>query len=231
MLLIRRLGSLLLVGALTSTSCASAPAEPQSSVASVSIPPAPSSTVDAAITPAPPVRRKRFDDGTYTVWGASSAFKSPTERAEVDGKQITVEGYIVGTNLAEVPRCAVHETGVADPEDCRAPLPELWIADSPSAPAAEAIRVLGWASNWANVFDAIRKQRAAQPEDHVDAIWGVTLPNPLPAHGAKVRVVGTYGTKFLLSTSGIVEDPNGLLTYESLETLEAAAEPATLPGM
>ena len=232
MLSIRRRDAVLLLGMVASTSCAAGPEATKHQVANMSIPSAPESTAAEPPPPRAPARRKKIDDGTYTVWGALSAFQSPAERADVDGKQITVEGYIVATNLAEAPRCAVHKTGEADPEGCSAPLPELWLADSPDAPTSEALCVLGWASNYANVFDAIRKQKAVQPEEHVDAIWGVTLPNPLPARGAKVRVVATYGATFRMSSSGIVAAPEkGLLTYKSMQTLEPAPEPATLPGM
>ena len=47
----------------------------------------------------------------------------------VAGKDITITGYIVKTNLPEAPACAVHKTGKGDKEDCKAAVPAFWIAD------------------------------------------------------------------------------------------------------
>jgi hypothetical protein len=67
---------------------------------------------------------------------------------------------------------------------------------------------------------------------YTDAFWGVELPNPLPAPGARVRVTGVYGRSFALASSGAETDPfMGLLTYRSLEQIEPAPELATLPGV
>jgi hypothetical protein len=62
--------------------------------------------------------------------------------------------------------------------------------------------------------------------------WGVQLPNPLPAAGAKVVVKGRYGRDFTASTSGIVTDEAmGILDYQSMHELEPSLELATLPGV
>jgi hypothetical protein len=90
---------------------------------------------------------------------------------------------------------------------------------------------MGWASNYAQIFDAIRAFDANRP-DYIDELWGVPLPNPLPAAGAKVKLSGVYSTRFSMSSSGGETDTDmGLLTYERLATVEAAPEPTTLPGV
>ncbi len=119
-----------------------------------------------------------------------------TEQARVDPgevtmKEIAIVGYIVESNLAAAPACALHKTGQKDPEGCRAEIPTFAIADTKDARDERKIRVMGWASNWANVFEANRlykDAKAAPAVMHKDAIWAVDVPYPLPAVGAKVRV-------------------------------------------
>jgi hypothetical protein len=66
----------------------------------------------------------------------------------------------------------------------------------------------------------------------MDNTWGVELPFPLPAKGAKIKVTGNYSTAFTLASSGVVADPiMGIMTYQSMEYLEPASELANLPGM
>ena len=76
-------------------------------------------------------------------------------RKEVAGKKLSLTGYITKTNLAEAPACAVHKGGKADPENCKPPIPAFWIGDTKDAPESETIKVMGWASNFAQIFDAI----------------------------------------------------------------------------
>ena len=234
------------------TACASAPAKspapaaakgepnaaPSASSAACPIPsllyePLRKSEVSVSLPPTPvlPERPVRVGDA-YTVWGASMSLRSNVKRSEVMGKEITVQGIIVKTNLTTAPSCAVHATGIADPEDCSAPIPTFWLADEAGAPVANAIRVMGWASNYANVFDAIRVYDSSTGGSYDDVYWGQRLPNPLPAVGAKVTVTGVYGTSFAKASSGSETDARmGILDYRSLEVLEPARELATLPGV
>jgi hypothetical protein len=156
----------------------------------------------------------------------------------VAGKNLKVTGYISKTNLADAPECAVHETGKEDPEGCSPPIPAFWLCDTKDAPDKDCIKVMGWASNFAQLYDAIEaydKEKDKKKEDvepRTDNFWGVELPNPLPNAGAKVTVQGDYGTTFTRATSGAEADPiMGLITYEKIEYLEPPAEAATLPGM
>jgi hypothetical protein len=175
----------------------------------------------------------RYDDEHYTVWGASYYLRSRPHRHEVTGESIRVTGYVTKTNLPDAPACAVHRTGKADPEDCKAPLPTFWLGDSPDAPERECIQVMGFASNYAQIYDAIQVMDRGKPgEKYIDVFWGTALPNPLPARGAKVSVQGRYGTTFTKATSGSVSEPiMGILTFEEMLTLEPAPELASLPGV
>ena len=98
---------------------------------------------------------------------------------------------------------------------------------------------MGWASNFAQLHDAIEqfdkekaKKDGKEKEAFTDNFWGVKVPDPLPAKGAKVNVKGDYSTTFTKATTGTVADPiMGVLTYQEIEVLEPAPEEATLPGM
>lgn len=174
----------------------------------------------------------------YTVWGASYHLRSPVYHDSINDKDIKLTGYIVKTNMPDAPECAVHETGKADPDNCNAPIPTIWLGDSKDAPIEETIRVMGWASNFAQLYDAIKeykkreKSKKTDEEPLQDAFWGVALPNPLPVKGAKVTIKGSYSTTFTKATSGVVGDPvMGVLTFDSIEYHEKPEELASLPGM
>jgi len=150
---------------------------------------------------------------------------------EVAGKKLTLVGYITKTNLPDAPACAVHKGGKADPENCKPPIPAFWIADAKDAPINESIKVMGWASNFAQVWEAIQEFDKGKPDaEYSDTFWGVKIPNPLPAVGAKVSVTGTYSTTFTQSSTGAEADPvMGLLQMQEMKVLEEAPELATLP--
>ncbi|MDB4945377.1 MAG: hypothetical protein JWP97_4911 [Labilithrix sp.] len=174
----------------------------------------------------------------YTVAGASHHLRSRMHSAEVTKASIAITGYIVEENISSAPSCAIHKVGKKDPDDCppagAAPIeiPSFWIADTKGAGKdAPRIRVLGWAKNYATVFEAMTKydkmKEIKDPtKDYVkDEIWSVDVPFPLPAVGAKVKVTGKYGFSFSKSSTGMVSDPvNGVLTYEKVEVLEPAPE-------
>lgn len=194
------------------------------------------SGVSAKLPDVPTVPDKAIKDGdAYTVWGASYYMRNRVHEKEVVDQKITLVGYITHTNFDTAPKCAVHETGKADPEDCKPHIPTFWIADSKDAAESEQMKVMGFASNFANIYSAIEeidKQKDDEPAVVNDATWGVAMPNPLPAKGAKVKVTGVYSTSFTMASSGMVVDPiMGVMTYGTIEYLEQAPELATLPGM
>lgn len=198
----------------------------------------------------PPLQRKNGD--SWTVHGLIHDFRSLNHHAEVDGAKLSIAGYIVKTNLVPcsdpkqmnglkeqcVPECAVHEVGKkGDPEGCKAPQPSFWIGDTPDA--KETILVIGFASSFAQLHDAIILIDKTDPEKRtekefleklVDVQFGA-IPNPIPAKGAKVKVSGQYGAQ-ALKGSGTAIDPNhGILTYDAIEYIEQAPELASLPTM
>jgi hypothetical protein len=173
----------------------------------------------------------------YTVYGAMHHLRSRVHNPDVNAKDLNITGYIVKTNLAEAPACAVHKTGKGDKEDCKSAIPAFWIADE-KGDEKNAIKVMGWASNFAQIFDAIEKYSkppSKNPKDNEpvkDEFWAVDIPNPIPNVGAKVTVSGNFAVSFTKSTSGVETDPtHGIITYAKLNYLEPPAEPGTLPGM
>ncbi len=187
--------------------------------------------------PAPPTlpTMKLKDGDAYTVYGAVHHLRSRLHATEVSGKDITLVGYIVDSNMLKADACAVHKTGKKDPEDCPPQaIPAFTITDTKDAklddPKLPRIKVMGWASNFANVFEAIDKYKNMKEppkELYKDELWAVDVPFPLPAVGAKVKVTGRYGVNFAKSSTGIAADPlNGIMTYGKIEVLEPAPEPA-----
>jgi hypothetical protein len=174
----------------------------------------------------------RRSGDAFTVWGAGYTLRSAAHRAEVE-YQVRVVGYITKTNLADAPRCAVHRDGTADPADCHAPIPTFWLGDTPDAPESECIQVMGWASSYAQIYEAMR-QYDADPDANLrlDSIFGLPIPNPLPAKGAKVLVLGDYSEVYTRVSARLRHDPlMGILTVDAIDLLEPAPELATLPGL
>jgi len=191
------------------------------------------SGIKASLPPAANLPKRPLKNGdTWTIWGASYSLRSRVHRKEVAGKRISIQGYITKSNITDAPECAVHKGGKADPEDCKAPVPTFWIGDSKDAPESESIRVMGWASNFAQIFDAIDEfDKGKENAEHLDTFWGVKVPNPLPAVGAKVTVTGNYATTFSKASSGAEADPfMGVIDFQEMTIQEPAAELATLPG-
>ena len=186
--------------------------------------------------PSLPNKPIKVGDG-YTVYGAMHHLRSRVHNPDVNAKDLNITGYIVKTNLGEAPPCAVHKTGKGDKDDCKAPIPAFWIADE-KGDEKNAIKVMGWASNFAQIFDAVEKYSkppSKNPKDNEpvkDEFWAVDIPNPIPNVGAKVTVSGNFAVSFTKSTSGVETDPtHGIMTYAKLNYVEPPPEPGTLPGM
>lgn len=164
----------------------------------------------------------------YTVYGAIHHLRSRMHEKDVNGKEVTLVAYIVDSNIPRAPKCAIHKTGKADPESCQTEMPAFWVADQKGDTKGPKIRVLGWATNFANIFDAMEKYGKAKepPKELVkDELLAVDIPFPLPAVGAKVKLTGKYG--FTYHGSNLASDPvNGVMTYGKIEVLEPAPEPA-----
>ncbi len=186
--------------------------------------------------PTLPQKPKKGSDGAYTVAGIVHDLRSRVHAEEVNGKNLSIVGYIVKTNYDEAPKCAVHKTGKGDPPDCKSPIPTFWIADE-KGDTKEMIPVMGWASNFAQVFTLIeaidRQPKGKEGEAKLaDELWGADLPNPIPNVGAKVKVTGNYGVSFTKASSGTASNPKyGIMTLEKAEYIEQAPDKAYLPGM
>src|SRR5581483_6048726 len=85
----------------------------------------------------------------YTVYGAMRQLH--LDPAPL-GKEVSIVGIVVQSNLDKPPACAFHKTGKADPENCVTEIPSFRIADASGD--TFSIRVMGFASNFANVFEA-----------------------------------------------------------------------------
>lgn len=179
------------------------------------------------LLPSRPVR----DGDDYTVAGAVHHLNSRVHASEVRDKELTIVGYIVETNFDDVPLCAVHRTGMADPDGCKTYMPTFWIADDPTG-AGPRIKVTGFASNFAQIYDAIVAERRGSTHPVFDEFLGLPLPSPVPGSGARVRVKGSYGTRYTKAMSGIESDPvYGILTCDQVTYLRPPTTPASLPGM
>lgn len=169
----------------------------------------------------------------YTVWGASYYLRNPAHHRTVTEAPVAITGYVTKTNLMQAPRCVVHRGGVADPENCYAEIPAFWLGDKPDAAEADCIKVMGFASNYAQIFDAIRQADSSKPDEpYSDTFWGQVVPNPLPVAGQKLTVRGAYGLSFAKASSGAETDPiMGILDYAERDVLEPSLQLATLPGV
>lgn len=181
-------------------------------------------------------QKKKKEGDAYTVWGVTHDLRSRVHNEDVNGKKLSIVGYIVKSNLKDAPKCAIHKTGKGDAADCKAPVPTFSIADEKNE-TKDMIDVMGWASNFAQVFSMIEAIDKAPKgkENEVklsDEFWGMDLPNPVPNIGAKVKVTGTYGVTFTKATGGAAANPKyGIMTVEKIEYLEPPPAKAYLPGM
>jgi hypothetical protein len=166
------------------------------------------------------------DGDAFTVFGAvhrlNARFRDPALDAD-----IVVIGYIIDTNLPRAPKCAIHSPGKANPSGCDPETPEFRIADAKDA-TAPYVRVLGWASSFAQVYGAMLQYKSAGAQPYQDVLWNIPVPNPLPAVGAKVKVTGRYRTRFFLGGASTYDPLHGILSAKTIEQLERAPAPATL---
>jgi hypothetical protein len=103
--------------------------------------------------PTLPQKNKKQGDA-YTVYGVTHDLRSKVHVEDVNGKKLSIVGYIVKVNYEAAPKCAVHKTGKGDPADCKSPLPTFSIADD-KGETKDMIDVMGWASNFAQIYSMI----------------------------------------------------------------------------
>jgi hypothetical protein len=185
--------------------------------------------------PTLPNKPKKQGDA-YTIWGITHDLRSRVHAEDVLNKKVTIIGYVVKTNYATAPKCAIHKTGKGDPADCKAPIPTFSIADD-AGETKDMIDVMGWASNFAQLFSLLEGIKKAPKGKELevklkDEFWANDIPNPIPNLGAQVKVTGTYATTFTKATGGAASNPKyGILTVEKIEYVTPPKDPAVLPFM
>jgi hypothetical protein len=196
--------------------------------------PQPAWSGKAASLPAPPALPstpiKQAD--AYTVYGAVHQLRSLTHAKDVTSPPaISIVGYIVDSNIPRAPDCAVHKTGKQDPEGCSPEVPSFWIADDKGNTKGPKVRVVGWARNFAVVYDAMVAYKKVKPGDQpkdkqiiTDDMLNVTVPFPLPSIGAKVKITGAYNVGKNVVSEMVSEPTGGVIAYQKLEVLEPAPE-------
>ncbi len=167
----------------------------------------------------------------YTVYGAVHHLHSMMHMKEVTAQPISITGYIVDSNIPRAPDCAVHKTGKKDPDNCNPEVPSFWIADDKGNTKGPKIRIVGWARNFAVVYDAMvayKKLKAGEPpkEKEVvnDDILNVAVPWPLPSVGMKVKLTGAYNVSKTVVSDMVSEPQGGVMSLAKLEQLEPAPE-------
>lgn len=168
----------------------------------------------------------------YTVYGAIHQLRSLIHSKEVTSQPITVMGYVVDSNIPRAPDCAVHKTGKKDPDNCTPEVPSFWIADTNGDTKSPKIRVVGWARNFAVIFDAMTAYKKLKPGELPkdggvsDDMLNVLVPFPLPSVGEKVRVTGAYNVAKVVVSDMVSEPTGGVIAYNKVEQLEPAPQPA-----
>ncbi len=208
--------------------------------------------------PQPPTlpNKAKKEGDAYTVYGAVHDIHSVVYENDFKDKDVTLIGYIVQINWSQgckgemapddaemctppitgccVPKCAVFDAGKKDtPAGCEAPIPTFWIADTKDEKdiRSAAIPVMGWASNWSQIYSLIKELEKDDEATRLDPWSGVEMPTPIPNLGAKVKVTGRYGFNASVGSSGQSSNPRtGIVAWKSMEYLEKP-EPTKLPFM
>jgi hypothetical protein len=168
----------------------------------------------------------------YTVYGAVHQLRSLTHAKDVTAPPaLSIVGYIVDSNIPRAPDCAIHKTGKQDPEGCSPEVPSFWIADDKGNTKGPKIRIVGWARNFAVVYDAMVAYKKIKPGEQptekqavTDDMLNVTVPFPLPAVGAKVKLTGAYNVGKNVVSEMVSEPSGGVMALQKLEVLEPAPD-------
>jgi hypothetical protein len=195
--------------------------------------PVPAWSGKKASIPAPPTLPttpiKQGD--AYTVYGAIHHLHSLMHAKEVTAQPISITGYVVDSNIPRAPDCAVHKTGKKDPDNCNPEVPSFWIADDKGNTKGPKIRIVGWARNFAVVYDAMVGYKKIKPGDQptekqvvTDDVLNVPVPFPLPSIGAKVKLTGAYNVAKTVVSDMVSEPVGGVMSLQKYEQLEQAPE-------
>ncbi len=198
--------------------------------------PQPAWSGKAASLPAPPTLPSTplKNGDAYTVYGAVHQLRSMMHAKDVTSPPaISIVGYIVDSNIPRAPDCAIHKTGKADPEGCTPEVPSFWIADNKDDTKGLKVRVVGWARNFAVIYDAMQMYKKVKPGEQptdkqvvTDDMLNVPLPFPLPAVGAQVKITGAYNVAKTVVSDMVSEPTGGVMALQKMDTLQPAPEPA-----
>jgi hypothetical protein len=188
----------------------------------------------AASLPAPPSLPStpiKAGADSFTVYGAVHQLRSLIHSKDVTAQPISITGYIVDSNIPRAPDCAIHKTGKADPEGCSPEVPSFWIADEKGNAKGIKVRIVGWARNFAVIYDAMVAYKKVKPGDQpkepvTDDMLNVPLPFPLPSVGAKVKVTGSYNFGKTVVSDMVSEPIGGVMALQKMDELEPAPEVA-----
>jgi len=167
----------------------------------------------------------------YTIYGAVHQLRSLIHSKDVTAQPISIVGYVVDSNIPRAPDCAIHKTGKGDPPNCNPEVPSFWIADDKGTAKGAKVRVVGWARNFAVIFDAMtaykKLKEGESPKDPImDDMLNVQLPFPLPAVGMKVKITGAYNVSRTVVSDMVSEPGGGVMAMAKMEVLEPAPAPA-----
>jgi hypothetical protein len=173
---------------------------------------------------------------SYTVYGAIHQLRSLIHGKDVTANPISITGYIVDSNVPRAPDCAIHKTGKADPPDCQMEIPSFWISDNKGDTKGPKIRVVGWARNYAVIYDAMKSYAHVKPGEQPkekgvgewvqDDILNVKVPFPIPSVGAKVKISGAYNFAKTVVSDMVSEPAGGVIAFKDMDTVEPAPQPA-----
>jgi hypothetical protein len=196
--------------------------------------PQPAWSGKAASLPAPPsLPTTPLKNGdAYTVYGAVHQLRSLMHAKDVTSPPaISITGYIVDSNIPRAPDCAIHKTGKADPEGCTPEVPSFWIADNKDDTKGLKVRVVGWARNFAVIYDAMQMYKKIKPGEQptekqvvTDDMLNVPLPFPLPSIGAQVKITGAYNVAKTVVSDMVSEPTGGVMALQKIDTLQPAPE-------
>ena len=155
--------------------------------------PQPAWSGKAASLPSPPTLPStpiKNGDCLHRLRRGASAEEHDARKDVTSPPAISITGYIVDSNIPRAPDCAVHKTGKADPEGCTPEVPSFWIADNKDDTKGLKVRVVGWARNFAVIYDAMQMYKKIKPGEQptdkqivTDDMLNVPEPFPLPGRG------------------------------------------------
>ena len=106
-------------------------------------------------------------------------------------------------------------------------MPSFWIADNKDDTKGLKVRVVGWARNFAVIYDAMvmynKVKPGEQPTDKqivTDDMLNVPLPFPLPAVGAQVKITGAYNVAKTVVSDMVSEPTGGVMALQKVDTLQ-----------